>query len=138
MHTFKLKTKTTKFPDENFHKHFSIQNTSRVQMVKVLIQPCPCIIPLCEPHVLAHSIKCTFPRTHSLSFQTYIQQLVTVMYYIILYLFVKLPFNWIDYVQGALGSEMVQIDIPIDEPIIVRAPLYFERLFSTLSKYDNR
>ncbi|CAG2250687.1 MMEL1 [Mytilus edulis] len=50
----------------------------------------------------------------------------------------NLPFNWIDYVQGALGSEMVQIDIPIDEPIIVRAPLYFERLFSTLSKYDNR
>ncbi|CAG2239878.1 MMEL1 [Mytilus edulis] len=50
----------------------------------------------------------------------------------------NLPFNWIDYVQGALGSEMVQIDIPIDEPIIVRAPLYFERLFSTLCKYDNR
>ncbi|VDI45273.1 Hypothetical predicted protein [Mytilus galloprovincialis] len=50
----------------------------------------------------------------------------------------NLPFDWIDYVQEALGSEMVQIDIPIDEPIIVRAPLYFERLFSTLSKYDNR
>ncbi|CAC5418805.1 MMEL1 [Mytilus coruscus] len=50
----------------------------------------------------------------------------------------NLPFNWIDYVQGALGSEMVQIDVPIDEPIVVRAPLYFERLFNTLSKYDNR
>lgn len=50
----------------------------------------------------------------------------------------NVPFDWLDYVQGALASDMVGIDIPVDEPIVVRAPLYFERLFSTLSKYDNR
>lgn len=50
----------------------------------------------------------------------------------------QLPFDWIQYVQGALGSPLVQIDIPLDEPIIVRAPLYFERLFNTLAKYDKR
>jgi hypothetical protein len=49
-----------------------------------------------------------------------------------------MKFNWEDFVKRVMNIEGVDINIPQNETIIVRAIPYFSKIFGVLEKYPKR
>ncbi|KAK3599129.1 hypothetical protein CHS0354_016391 [Potamilus streckersoni] len=50
----------------------------------------------------------------------------------------RIQFNWLHYIESVMNLPNVSIPINDSEPVVVRAPPYFQKMFAVFQMYDKR